>query len=330
MEIRCYETISDDRISLMLRKLFNVITRYMAVIVLVAAISAFLFPSVLGHIRTSWITPMLGCVMLGMGMSLDVGDFALVFSRPKEIISGLVCQYTIMPLLALALTKLFALPPELAVGVILVGCCPGGTSSNVITYLSKGDLALSVGMTSASTILAPVMTPLLVKLLAGVLVPVNFWGMFLSIIEVIIAPILLGILVKRFFPRSVKTVTEYMPAFSTIVITMIVIAVVAANSSSLRSCGALVILVVILHNLCGYALGYVVSKSLGMPFKKSVAVSVEVGMQNSGLACSLAANHFNAYAMASVPGAVFSVWHNISGALIARFFARCDSGNVGK
>lgn len=306
----------------MIRKCCDFITKYMAAIVLLAAMAAFLFPSTFGHVRTSWITPMLGFVMFGMGLSLDAKDFALVFSRPREIIAGLVCQFTIMPLLAFALTKVFSLPPELAVGVILVGCCPGGTSSNVITYLSKGDLALSVGMTSASTILAPVMTPLLVKLFAGVLVPVDFWGMLLSILEVIILPILLGIIFKKSFPAMVENASGYLPAFSTLVITLIVIAVVAANSGSLRSCGALVILVVILHNSFGYILGYCAAKLLEMPFRKAVAVSVEVGMQNSGLACSLAANHFAALAMASVPGAVFSVWHNISGALIARFFAR--------
>lgn len=306
----------------MLRKCCDLMTKYMAVIVLLAAIAAFMFPSVLGHIRTSWITPMLGFVMFGMGLSLDAKDFALVFARPREIIAGLVCQFTIMPLLAFALTGLFRLPPELAVGVILVGCCPGGTSSNVITYLSKGDLALSVGMTSVSTILAPVLTPLLVKLFAGVLVPVDFWGMFLSIIEVIIIPIVVGIIVRKVFPRFVTIAASYLPAFSTVVITLIVIAVVSANAASLRSCGLLVIIVVVLHNMCGYALGFGAAKFLKMPFRKAVAVSVEVGMQNSGLACSLAANHFAALALASVPGAVFSVWHNISGAVIARFFSR--------
>lgn len=310
-----------------MRRICGFITKYMAVIVLVAAVAAFFWPAALGCIRTSWVTPLLGCVMFGMGLTLDLKDFARVFSRPKDVVIGCVCQFTIMPLLAAALTRIFNLPPELAVGVILVGCCPGGTSSNVITYLSKGDTALSVGMTAVSTILAPVMTPLLVRLFAGAIVPVDFWGMFLSIIEVIIAPIALGLIVKRFLPKVTAAVTAYLPAFSTLVITMIVIAVVAANAARLQTCGLLVIAVVLLHNMSGYALGYLAGRALRMPMARRTAVSVEVGMQNSGLACSLAATHFAAMAMASVPGAIFSVWHNISGALIARLYSKLQGSD---
>lgn len=297
----------------------------MAFIVLAVAAGAFFAPGVFGHIKTSWVTPLLGCVMFGMGLTLNISDFKGVFSKPKDVIVGCLCQFTIMPVLAFLLSKAFHLPAELAIGVILVGCCPGGTSSNVITYLSKGDTALSVGMTAISTILAPVLTPILVKIFAGEMVPVDVMGMFLSIIEVIIAPIALGLIVKEFLPKATSAVTAYLPAFSTIVITMIVAAVVSANAASLHTCGILVIAVVILHNLCGYALGFLVGKSLGLSSPKQTAVSVEVGMQNSGLACSLAASHFSTMAMASVPGAVFSVWHNISGALVARLYSRINS-----
>ena len=303
-------------------KLCRFITRYMAVIVLVAALCSFLWPSVTGVIRTSWVTPLLGCVMFGMGLTLELRDFAKVFSRPKDVITGCLCQFLIMPLLAFGLVKAFRLPPELAVGVILVGCCPGGTSSNVITYLSKGDVALSVGMTGVSTLLAPVLTPLLVKVFAGQMIPVDFWGMFLSIVEVIIIPIALGLAVKEFLPKVTGVLVPYLPAFSAMVITLIVIAVVSANAGRLHTCGVLVIIVVILHNICGYALGLAVGKMLKMPSSKATAVSIEVGMQNSGLACSLAATHFQALAMATVPGAVFSVWHNISGALLSRLYVR--------
>ncbi len=305
-----------------LKAICGFITKYMAVIVLAAAACSFLWPDVTGHVRTAWITPMLGCVMFGMGLTLELRDFAKVFSSPKNVIIGCLCQFTIMPLMAMVLARLFNLPPELAVGVVLVGCCPGGTSSNVITYLSKGDVALSVGMTGISTLLAPVMTPLLVKLFAGQIVPVDFWGMFLSIVEVIIVPIALGLLIKRTLPKVTATVTPYLAAFSTMVITLIVIAVVSANASSLHSCGLTVILVVILHNVCGYALGYGAGRALGLSHPQRTAISVEVGMQNSGLACSLASAHFSALAMASVPGAVFSVWHNISGAVLARIYSR--------
>lgn len=294
----------------------------MAVIILAAAVLSFLFPGTTGCVRTSWITPLLGCVMFGMGLTLDFRDFVVVFSHPKDVLAGFICQFTIMPLAAMALCRLFSLPPELAVGVILVGCCPGGTSSNVITYLSKGDVALSVGMTGVSTLAAPIMTPLLVRLLAWTIVPVDFWGMFLSIVNVIVVPVAAGLAVKRFFRKFADAVVDYLPAFSTTVITLIVVAVVSANAPQLRTCGLLVMLVVILHNLLGYVLGFMAGKLLGMSEPKRKAVSIEVGMQNSGLACSLASSHFSAMAMATVPGAVFSVWHNISGALLARLYNR--------
>lgn len=306
----------------MIQKVCNTITKYMAVIVLVAAMAAFLWPGPAGHIRTVWVAPMLGCVMFGMGMTLELRDFAEVFAKPKDVMIGFVCQFTIMPLLAVVLSRLFSLPAELAVGVMLVGCCPGGTASNVITYLAKGNLALSVGLTTLSTLFAPLMTPLLVKLTAGALIPVDFWGMFLSILEVVIAPVALGLLIKRLMPAFTKKVVGFLPAFSSIIITLIVMAVVAVNAAQLHTCGLLVIGVVILHNLCGFALGFGAARLLHLPGDKVTAVSLEVGMQNSGLACSLAATHFSTLAMAPVPGAVFSVWHNLSGALAARFFAR--------
>lgn len=243
-----------------------------------------------------------------------------VFKRPKDLAIGVVSQFLIMPALAYLLIRLFRLPPEIALGVILVGCCPGGSSSNVITYLSKGDIALSVGITGCTTLMAPFMTPLLVKLYAGEIIPVDFWAMFLSIVEVIIAPIVAGLLFKRFLPKVSKALVPFLPAFSTIIITLIVIAVVSANAVSLAQCGVLIFAVVILHNLLGYALGLGAAKLFGLSMPKSTALSIEVGMQNSGLACSLAAIHFQALSMATVPGAVFSVWHNISGALLSRVY----------
>lgn len=294
----------------------------MAAIVLVAAVCSFFFPKVTGVVRTSWVTPLLGCVMFGMGLTLELKDFGKVFRHPKDVLIGCACQFVIMPLLAWGLAWAFRLPTELALGVVLVGCCPGGTSSNVITYLSKGDVALSVGMTGISTLVAPLLTPLLVKLFAGAYIPVDFWGMFLSIVKVILLPIALGLIIKKYLPKVSTAVLPFLPAFSTLVITMIVMAVVSANSGKLHECGLLVIGVVMLHNLLGYGLGYLVGWGLKMEPAKRIAVSIEVGMQNSGLACSLAATHFATMALAGVPGAIFSVWHNISGALYARIFRR--------
>lgn len=298
------------------------IARYMSALVLAAALCAFLWPDTFGFIRTSWISPLLGLVMFGMGLTLEWKAFATVFARPFEVSIGVLCQFLLMPLLAWALTRIFRLPAELAAGVLLVGCCPGGTSSNVISFLAKGDVALSVGMTTVSTLLAPVITPLLMKLLAGAVVPVNFFAMFLSILQVVILPVALGLLAKRFLPAFSTKVLLALPAFSTIVIILIVISVVAANAVKLRDCGGLIMAVVVLHNLSGYALGYLAARLLRFRTDKAKTVSIEVGMQNSGLACSLAATHFPGLAMAAVPGALFSVWHNISGALLARFYAR--------
>jgi len=252
-----------------------------------------------------------------MGMNLKVDDFKVVFSRPKDIIIGCLAQFIIMPLLALGLTKAFALPAELAIGVILVGCCPGGTSSNVITFLAKGDLPLSVGMTGVSTLIAPVMTPLLTYLLAGKSIDVDFWGMLLSIVQVVILPIAIGLLLNHYASNFTKKISAYLPAVSTLAITAIVGCVISVNSEKLLSASWIILVVVMLHNVLGYALGFILGWALRLKRQKVTALSVEVGMQNSGLATSLATVHFAMYPMATIPGALFSVWHNFSGALLA-------------
>ena len=298
------------------------ISDWMGVLVLVSAILALAFPEVVGHLKPSLINPLLGVIMFGMGLTLKVEDFRVVFTRPKDVLVGCLAQFTVMPLLAFALSRLFGLDEALTIGVILVGCCPGGTASNVITYLAKGDLALSVGMTATSTLLAPLLTPLLVLLLVGETVDVNVVGMLLSILWVVILPIVLGLLVKRLLPKATEQATAYLPAVSTIAICLIVMIVIAANAHKLLAGGWIVILVVMLHNILGLTVGYLIGLLLKMTPAKRRAISVEVGMQNSGLASSLATLHFAAFPMATVPGAVFSVWHNISGAIVARLFAR--------
>ena len=298
------------------------ISDWMGVLVLVSAILALAFPEVVGHLKPSLINPLLGVIMFGMGLTLKVEDFRVVFTRPKDVLVGCLAQFTVMPLLAFALSRLFGLDEALTIGVVLVGCCPGGTASNVITYLAKGDLALSVGMTATSTLLAPLLTPLLVLLLVGETVDVNVIGMLLSILWVVILPIVLGLLVKRLLPKATEQATVYLPAVSTVAICLIVMIVIAANAHKLLAGGWIVILVVMLHNILGLAVGYLIGLLLKMTPAKRRAISVEVGMQNSGLASSLATLHFAAFPMATVPGAIFSVWHNISGAVVARFFAR--------
>ena len=294
----------------------------MGVLVLLAAVVALIVPGAFSGIKPTVINPLLGVIMFGMGMALRLEDFKIVFSRPKDVIIGCVAQFTIMPLLAVVLSRVFALDEALAVGVVLVGCCPGGTASNVITYLAKGDLALSVGMTATSTLLAPVMTPLLVWLLAGKSVDVDVAGMLLSILWVVILPIVAGLIVKGLWPKFTERMTAYLPAVSSLAIAFIVLIVISANAQKLLMGGMVIILVVVLHNLCGLSLGWLIGRLLRLPDTKRRAISIEVGMQNSGLASSLATLHFAAYPMATIPGAVFSVWHNISGAIVARLYAR--------
>ena len=305
-----------------MKRLCKLISDYMGLLVLAAAIVALAAPSAFSGIRPTVINPLLGVIMFGMGMALRLEDFRIVFSRPRDILIGCTAQFTIMPLLAFALSRLFALDEALAVGVVLVGCCPGGTASNVITYLAKGDLALSVGMTATSTILAPVLTPLLVWLLAGKTVDVDVIGMLLSILWVVILPIVAGLIVKWFWPRFTEKATAYLPAVSSLAIAFIVMIIIAANASKLLLGGLIIVVVVILHNLCGLGLGWLIGHLLHLPAAKRKAISIEVGMQNSGLASSLATLHFAAYPMATIPGAIFSVWHNISGAIVARLYAR--------
>ena len=275
-----------------------------------------IFPEVGNIIKTSWISWMLGIVMLGMGLMLRLDDVRIVLSRPQDVLIGNVLQFFIMPLLGYLLTIIFQLPPDLAVGVILVGCCPGGTASNVMTYLAKGDLALSVGVTTVSTLLAPFVTPMLVWALAGTMVEVDIITMFLSIVQVVILPIAIGIIIRHYASSFADTVAVYLPAVSVIAIALIIMAVVAANQNALLTSGITILIVVVLHNLMGFLLGYGAAALVGLSRPKKVALSIEVGMQNSGLACSLAHQHFAAMAMAGVPGAIFSVWHNIAGAII--------------
>ncbi len=305
-----------------LEKIGNFFGKFMAVIVLAVAALSLFAPSTTLWVQTKWVNYLLMVVMFGMGLTLKLEDFKLVFTRPKDIIIGCVAQFTIMPLLAFALGKIFGLEVGLLAGVILVGTCPGGTSSNVITYLSKGDVALSVGMTSVNTLLAPVLTPAITYLLLRTSVTVDVVSMFLSIVKVVIVPIALGFVINKFFGKFTQKIVAILPAISVIAICLIVAAVVSHNANKILTTGAIVFVVVILHNLLGYALGFLLGKALRLSVPKTKALSVEIGMQNSGLATSLAGTAFPTLAMATVPGAIFSVWHNISGAILANIYLR--------
>lgn len=265
-----------------------------------------------------YITILLGIVMFGMGMTLKVNDFKLIMQHPKGVILGIVSQFVVMPLIAFGLAKAFSLPPEIAVGVILVGCCPGGTSSNVMTFLAKGNTALSVTITSFTTLLAPIMTPALIYLLASEWLPVSFSAMFMSVVKVVLIPIILGIIAQMLFRPVVEKSVDILPAISVIAIVMIVAGVVSGSRDKILETGLLIFAVVILHNGLGYLFGFLVAKMFKLEYDDQKAVSIEVGMQNSGLGAQLAMAHFDP--VSAVPSAIFSFWHNISGPILATFW----------
>ena len=309
-----------------MKSISDFVGKYMAWIVLAIAALALFLPGTCLWIQTKWINYLLMIIMFGMGLTMKLSDFAVVFMRPRDIIVGCLAQFIVMPLLAFALGRAFGLSNELLAGVVLVGTCPGGTSSNVITYLSKGDTALSIGMTSINTLLAPFLTPMLTYLYLRTSVEVDVRSMFMSIIQVVIIPIGLGLIINRLFEKYIRKIRDYLPTVSVTAICLIVAAVVSHNSEKILSTGAIIFVIVILHNLLGYACGYLIGILFKMDMPRKKAVSIEIGMQNSGLATSLAASAFPDMAMATVPGAIFSVWHNISGAVLAGIFRRMNSG----
>lgn len=299
-----------------IEKIISYLTRYIGVIIIAFSLIAFFLPSGFSWATnyTSWF---LGAAMFGMGLTIKTEDFKAVFAHPKEIIIGCISQYTIMPLSAWALSMLLKLPPDLAVGVILVGCCPGGTASNVITYIAGGDVSLSVGMTIVSTLIAPLTTPFLTYVLAGSWVNVSLAAMILSVTKVILLPVLLGIAIHKLLGKAMEKAIPIVPLISVAAIVMIIAGIVANNVDKILTCGLLVLGVVILHNFLGISLGLLVSGIFRVNYDKSTAIAIEVGMQNSGLAVSLAAANFAANPLATLPGAIFSVWHNISGSIFA-------------
>jgi len=287
--------------------------------VLFFALFGFFYPN-----GFTWIGPyisiLLGVVMFGMGITLTLDDFKQILKQPKKVLLGVSAQYIIMPLLAFSLAVLLQLPPEVAAGVILVGCCPGGTASNVITYLAKGNTALSVAITAVSTLLAPILTPLLTLLLASKWLPISAGSLFISIVKIVIIPIVLGILVRIFFKEQVERGIQVLPLISVIAIVAIVAAVVGLSKEKLMETGLLIFAVVMLHNILGLLIGYWIAKFFKLDVADQKAISIEVGMQNSGLGAALAAAHFSP--IAAVPSAIFSVWHNLSGPFIATIWGK--------
>ncbi|MCM2605355.1 bile acid:sodium symporter family protein [Rossellomorea marisflavi] len=293
--------------------------KYFALWVILVAVVAYFIPAPFLPLG-GYITILLGVVMFGMGLTLKPVDFQLVVKKPLPVIVGILAQFLIMPLGALLIANLLGLSDQLAAGLVLLGSVPGGTASNVMVYLARGNLALSVAMTSLSTLIAPIATPLILLGLAGQWMPVDPVAMFLSIFQVIIVPITLGIIVQKLLPALVEKSLDIIPLISVLAIMTIVTAVVSANAPSIRTSGTIIFVAVMLHNLLGLTLGYVAAIIMKLKEGDRRAISIEVGMQNSGLGVALATAHFGP--LAALPSVIGAVWHNISGPILATFWSK--------
>ncbi len=303
------------------QKVVKFVTMLFPLWVIVCAAVAYLAPDPFKPYST-WIPWLLGVVMLGMGLTMSLDDFKLVFKRPKDVIAGVLLRYLIMPGVAFLVAKVLGLPPSLAAGLILVGCCPSGTASNVMTFIAKGDTALSVTISSINTCLAPVVTPFIFLFLADTLIPVDAAALFVDILKIVLAPIAIGVAINMMAGDAVKRIISLVPLVSVVAIIAIITIVVALSAAKLATVAVIAFVAVVLHNALGLSLGYGASRGIGMTHRKGKAVAFEIGMENSGLAVALAIAHLDP--IAAIPGAIFSVWHNFSGSLLAGYWAGRD------
>ncbi|MFQ5802804.1 MAG: bile acid:sodium symporter family protein [Candidatus Methylomirabilales bacterium] len=290
--------------------------------VLLGALWGYLAPEMAAPGKT-WIPEALAAIMLGMGLTLTGEDLNNLRSAGKPLMMGVVLQYLIMPIAGWLLALALGLPKLLALGIILVGACPGGTASNVVAFLARGDVALSVGMTTASTLLSPLMTPLWVWLLGSTWVPIDPVPLFWTVTQIVLIPVILGTVIRRFWTPGPWILEGVLPIFSIGVIAWIVGVIVALEHDRIGSAGV-VLMAVIAHNAIGLLLGYLGARQANISETRRRTMSIEVGMQNSGLAVALAVAHFGP--VAAVPGALFSVWHNVTGPLLAAVWRRRQPG----
>lgn len=292
------------------------ISKNIGIIIIVFSLIAYFSPQYFSWM-TSYTTIFLAIAMFGMGTSIDTRDFKKIIKNPKELLIGSLAQFTIMPLLAWLLAITFHVNKDIALGIILVGSCPGGTASNVITHIAGGDVSMSVSMTILSTLLAPIVTPALVYLLAGKWVDVSIIAMFKSVVKVILLPVLLGISIKKINPTAVSKSKDVFPLISSLAIILIISGIIGANADKIAQSGLMVLVIVAIHNALGLLGGLLVAKLAKMDYDKATALAIEVGMQNSGLAIQLASVNFALNPLATLPGAIFSIWHNIAGSIFA-------------
>lgn len=298
--------------------------KYTFSFVVLAAVSAALaYPSMFTQIGdfklNRLIIPLLQIIMFGMGTAMSIKDFTDVIKMPQAVGVGLICQFSIMPIIGYTIARFFAFPPEIAAGIILVGTSPSGLASNVMAYLARANLALSVTLTSCATLLAPFVTPYLMELLAGELVAVDTGAMMLSMVKIVIIPVLAGVIFNYFFHGRAGWLDKSMPIISMIGIALIITVITAAGRDSLIEIGILLILAAVVHNLLGYALGYICAKMIRLEEKDCRSIALEVGMQNSGLASGLALE-MGKLATVGLAPAVFGPWMNISGSALASWW----------
>lgn len=284
------------------------------------AVGGFFMPETF-KLVAPYIPWLLGIVMFGMGLTLSPADFKILGQHPKAVLLGVVAQFLIMPSTAYALSLALNLPQEVAIGVVLVGSCPGGTASNVMTFLARGNVALSVAVTSVTTLLAPLITPAVFFLFANKWLDISAAAMLVSILKMVLLPIVLGVLAHTLFKKQTEAAADILPLVSVLAIVLIIGAVVAGSREKIIETGLLIFGVVVLHNAIGYLLGFLAAKLFGLPYDAQKTLAIEVGMQNSGLGAALAKAHFAAMPLVAVPSAIFSVWHNISGSLLASYWA---------
>lgn len=292
-------------------------------IILIGVGMALMFPhhitDVNGYATKGLIISLLQLIMFGMGTAISIEDFRQITKHPKPVFIGVSCQFLIMPIVGVVLVTVFALPPEIAAGVVLVGCSPSGLASNVMAYLSNANLALSVSLTICATLIAPLLTPLLMQLLAGELVEMNVLSMMQSMFKLVVLPVVIGVALNHFFRSFTARLNNVLPLVSMGGITVIIAIIVASAADQLVTIGGALILICILHNAIGFLLGYCVAKLSGMDNKSARTISLEVGLQNSGLASALALQLGKMTTMGLAP-AIFSVVMNINGAVLANYW----------
>jgi bile acid:Na+ symporter, BASS family len=298
---------------------------FFTISIVFAALIALIFPQyfieINGFKLKTLIVPLLQIIMFGMGTTMSLADFKSVVKTPKAVFVGLLCQFTIMPFVGFALANLFHFPPEIAAGILLIGCSPSGLASNVMAYIAKANVALSITITSCATLLAPVLTPLLMKLLAGQFIDISFGAMFFDIIKMVIAPILMGVLINYVFKKHINILNNILPLVSMAGIAIIIVIITAAGRDSLLSIGGVLIIAVLMHNLLGYLLGYWGGRLFGMQEQDCRTIAIEVGLQNAGLASGLALA-MGKVGTVGVAAALFGPIMNTTGSLLATWWGK--------